>query len=107
MSYVGKTIHLAPVLTQSDDGRQLVMAGVKRSFKQAVAFVGRKLADHSVGEGWRIYITHADARELADKARELLTETFPKAIYEIHPLTPAFITQGGPGCVAIQVIRNE
>ena len=30
----------------------------------------------------------------------------PDAIYEVHPLSPAFITQGGPSCVAIQVIHN-
>ena len=29
----------------------------------------------------------------------------PDAQYEVHPLSPAFITQGGPGCVAIQAIK--
>lgn len=106
VSFVGRTIRLAPVLTQSADGRQLVMSGVKRSFRQAVAHVGKALEQFGVGDGWHIYITHADAIHLAENAREALSETFPNAVFEIFPLTPAFITQGGPGCVAIQAIRD-
>lgn len=107
VSFVGKTIKLAPVLTQSADGRQLVMASVKRSFKQAVSFVGKTLQDFGVGDGWRVYITHADDIGLADRAKEMLKNLFPKAVFETHHLTPAFVTQGGPGCVAIQVIKGE
>lgn len=106
VSFVGKTIHLAPVLTQSEDGRQLVMAGVKRSFRQAVEHVAKSLTQLSVGKGWRIYITHADALSMAETARELLLKHFPAATLEIFPLTPVFITQGGPGCVAIQAIAE-
>lgn len=105
VSFVGKTIRLAPVLTQSEDGRQLVMSGVKRSFKQAVSHVSKALEQFGAGDGWHIYITHADAVHLAEEAKKLLLETFPNAIFEIFPLTPAFITQGGPGCVAIQAIK--
>jgi len=106
VSYVGQAIKFAPILTQSEDGCQLTMAGVRRSFAQAFKHVAKLLEKHGVGEGWRIYITHASVQKLADQARELLMETFPTAIYEILPLRPAFITQGGPGCVSIQVIRD-
>ena len=105
VSFVGKTIRLAPVLTQSEDGKQLTMAGVKRSFKQAIEHVSKALEKHGVGEGWRIYITHAAAMEKVEQAKAMLLEKFPSAVYEIHPLTPAFITQGGPGCVAVQVVK--
>lgn len=107
VSFVGKTIKLVPVMTQSGDGRQLVAAGVKRSFRQAVDFVGKQLTEFGAGAGWRVYITHADAKEMAEKAKELLLKHLPEAVYELYPLTPAFITQGGPGCVAIQVIKGE
>ncbi|MBR5560558.1 MAG: DegV family protein [Clostridia bacterium] len=106
VSFVGKTIRLAPVLTQSEDGKQLTMAGVKRSFKQAIEHVIKALEKHGVGDGWRIYITHAAAIEKAEQAKAMLLAQFPTAAYEIHPLTPAFITQGGPGCVAVQVIKE-
>lgn len=106
VSLVVKTIKLAPVLTQSEDGRQLVMSSVKRSLKLAIAHVAKQLEEHGVGEGWRVYITHAAAEDKAMEAREALKEQFPDVEYDIFPLTPAFITQGGPGCIAIQVIRT-
>ena len=106
VSFVGKTIRLAPVLTQSQDGRQLVMHGVKRSFKQAILHVCTALAACGVGEGWKIYVTHAQAPDLAREASDILAQRFPAAALEVYPLTPAFITQGGPNCVAVQVIRT-
>ena len=35
-----------------------------------------------------------------------MAERFPAAKIEVYLLTPAFITQGGPECVAIQAIRE-
>ena len=105
VSYVGKAIKLVPMLTQTEDGKQLTMAGVRRSFKQAIQHVGKCLAERGVDDSWRIYISHADAMHLAQQAREVLKEKFPNAYYDILPLSPAFITQGGPGCVAVQVIK--
>ena len=106
VSFVGKTIKLAPVLTLSEDHRQLVMSGVKRSFRQALAHIGKELTRHGVGSGWKVYVAHAGASELAAQAKTAMQELFPAVKAEIFPLTPAFITQGGPGCVAVQVIRE-
>lgn len=106
VSLVGKTIKLAPVLTQSEDGGQLVMSAVKRSFKQGVMHVIKELEERKVGAGWSIYITHADALAKAESALEMLKARFAEAKMEIHFLTPAFITQGGPGCVAVQAIKH-
>lgn len=106
VSYVGQATRLAPVMTQTEDGSQLTIAGVRRNFAHAIQYVGKALERLGVGEQWRVYITHASARNLADQAHELLKKHFPTAIFEIHPLSPVFITQGGPGCVAVQVIRD-
>lgn len=106
VSLVGKTIKLAPVLTQSEDGRQLVMSGVKRSYKQALSHVAAKLAEHGVGMGWRIYITHAVNDDRLAQAKEAMEAAFPGVAIECYTLTPAFITQGGPDCVAIQVVKE-
>ena len=106
VSLVGKTIKLAPVLTQSKDGRQLVMSTVSRSFKLAIKHVAKELTAWGVKKGWRIYIVHSAAPGLAEIAHAQLTEAFPEATLEILPLTPVFTTQGGPGCVAIQVVKE-
>jgi len=106
VSYVGKAIKLVPMLTQTEDGRQLTMSGVRRSFKQAIQSVAAALAERGVGDGWNISISHAAVPERAEMAKEILKEKFPGAQIDIFPLSPAFITQGGPGCVAVQVIKG-
>ena len=106
VSYVGKTIKRAPVMTQSDDGCKLTAAGIKRSFKQAIQFVAESLVRKGVGKGWKVYITHADAPELAEQAVEIVKKSIPDASYEVLLLSPAFITQGGPNCVAVQVVEE-
>ena len=50
-------------------------------------------------------LTHAAAPALAESAKEAVLAQFPDVECEIHFLTPAFITQGGPGCVAIQSVK--
>ena len=105
VSYVGKTIKLVPMMTQTEDGKQLTLAGVRRSFKQAIQYVAKSLQERGVDDNWRIYISHADAMDKAEQAREILKESFLNAFYDILPLSPAFITQGGPGCVAVQVVK--
>ncbi|MBR5302655.1 MAG: DegV family protein [Clostridia bacterium] len=106
VSLVGKTIKLAPVITQTEDGRQLVLSAVKRSYKQALSHVATKLADHGVGKGWRIYITHAVHEQRMLEAKAVMEAAFPEATIECYTLTPAFITQGGPSCVAVQVVKE-
>ena len=50
-------------------------------------------------------ISHAGALDKAEQALKALKEAMPEAEYHIYPLSPAFITQGGPGCVAVQYIK--
>ncbi|MBQ2697777.1 MAG: DegV family protein [Clostridia bacterium] len=107
VSYVGQAMKLAPVLTQTEDSLQLTIAGVRRSFTQAVKFVGNAFVNYKAGKGWRVYVSHAGVPEMAEQALRMMKEALPTADhFEILPLSPAFITQGGPGCVAIQVVRS-
>ena len=106
VSFVGATAGLVPVMTLNEDCTRLVVATVRRGFAGAFKFVTKTIDKWGVGEGWRVYVTHADALERAESAVKILKESIPNAIYEILPLSPAFITQGGPGCVAIQVIKD-
>ena len=105
VSHVGKLAGLAPVMTQTDDGTRLTVASIKRGFKGAVKYVVDTLHRHGIGAGWKVYISHAAAPERAEMALEQLKALMPGAEYEIVPLSPAFITQGGPGCIAIQYVE--
>jgi fatty acid-binding protein DegV len=105
VSHVGKLAGLAPVMTQTDDGTRLTVASIKRGFKAAVKYCVEYLQKHGVGQGFKVYISHAAAPEKAEMALELLRAAMPDAEYEIVPLSPAFITQGGPKCMAIQYVE--
>ena len=106
VSYVGKAVSLTPIMTQTDDGCRLTIAGIRRGFGHALKYIGKAMEDWGVGAGWRIYVTHAAAMDKAQQAVEHLKKLMPEAVYEIYPLSPAFITQGGPGCVAVQFIHE-
>ena len=105
VSYVGQAANLTPVMTLTEDGRRLTIAGIRRGFAHGFKYVAKALQKHGVGTGWKVYITHADAVDTAELARKIVGEAIPDADYEIHPLSPVFITQGGPGCVAVQAIK--
>ena len=105
VSYVGKAANLTPVMTQTEDGCRLTIAGIRRGYPHAVKYIVEQLKKKGIGKGWRVYISHADTMENAQLALKKLQEAMPEAIYEILPLSPAFITQGGPGCVAVQYIE--
>jgi len=106
VSHVGKMAGLAPVMTQTEDGTRLTVASIRRGFAHAVKYVAEYLAKHGVNNGWKVYISHAAAPEKAKLALKKLQESIPGAKLEILPLSPAFITQGGPECVAIQYIAE-
>ena len=105
VSHVGKLAGLAPVMTQTEDGTRLTVASIKRGLQHAVKYCVDALSKRGVGKGWKVYISHAAAPEKADLALELLKAAMPEAAYEIIPLSPAFITQGGPQCMAIQYVE--
>lgn len=106
VSYVGQAANLSPVMTQTDDGCRLTIAGIRHGFTQAVKYVAKLLVKKGIEKGYRIYITHGDDIKKAEEALAILKQMLPEAIFEIHPLSPAFITQGGPSCVAIQYIQE-
>lgn len=105
VSYVGKAANLTPIMTQTENGERLTVAGIRRGFPHAVKYITEQLAKAGVGEGWQVQISHAGAQDKAELALKALKAAMPEAEYHIYPLSPAFITQGGPGCVAVQYNR--
>ena len=106
VSYVGKAINLTPIMTQTADGTRLTIANIRRGFSHAIKWITKTLESHGIRKGWKVYISHADAKHMTEEALETLKKAMPEAEYEILPLSPAFITQGGPGCVAVQYIEG-
>ncbi len=94
-----------PVLVQSEDGKKLEPHFVHRREKPLISDLVRSLQKHGVGSGWLISVSHAANSKRAETIRDAFRESFPETRIEILPLSPSFITQGGPKCVAIQAVR--
>lgn len=101
---IGRLINLVPALTLSKDCTNLVSFTKQRSMVKAVSKITTYLKDKNINGDFKFHITHADALEYAETAKEYVSEAFPDCDIEIMPLSPAFTTQGGPKCIAIQTV---
>ena len=106
VSHVGKAANLTPIMTQTGNGERLTVASIRRGYGHAVMkYIVKELVKAGVGHGWQVQISHAGALEKAQQTLKALKEAMPEAEFHIYPLSPAFVTQGGPGCVAVQYIK--
>lgn len=104
---IGSVIKLVPIMTLSEDSKSLIKFSAKRSFKKAVKAILEDLVENNIDSNYKIYISHAANLELALEGKEIISKEINDADIEIKELGPAFITQGGPGCIAIQVIKKH
>ena len=104
VSHLGKLANLAPVMTQTDDGCRLTPATIRRGYAAAIKYVAEALKKRGVTTGWRIYVSHATNQEKVDQTLKILKNVLPEVPIEVMDLSPAFITQGGPECLAVQYI---
>ncbi len=102
---ISKLIKLAPVMTQTEDGKQLTRLSLQRTFKHAVQAVVEDLRRRGIDQGYHIAISHALAGDALTTAKEMIAKAFPRVKLLTFTLSPAFTVQGGPGCVAVQAIR--
>lgn len=102
---IGGLLKLKPVMQQVEQGTRLDAFAIKRTMQKAVAAVVESFRKLGVDDNFKIYVSHADALETAHKIIDRLKEEFTCDI-ELLELSPAFITQGGPQCIAIQTIKK-
>ena len=102
----GSVLKLKPIMIQTADGKKLDKFGVKRTMKSVVATLIKHFKKAELDSRHIIYVSHARVPEDAKKVVEQLKEAFPEADYQILDLGAAFVTQGGPGCIAIQYIEK-
>lgn len=100
------TLKLKPIMTQVEEGRRLDKYAIKRNMKQAVGAIIERLKKRGVDAKYIIYVSHANALEDAKNAIAQLKEHFAEVEIELLELGAAFVTQGGPKCIAIQYIEK-
>lgn len=102
---VGGMLRITPVMTLTKDGKKLEKFAMKKTFKSAVKEIIKCFQEMGVDERYKIYVSHAGVLEQAQQTVKQIQEAFEKVKIELYDLSPAFITQGGPGCIAIQTIK--
>lgn len=103
---VGKIMKLVPIMTLSEDCKKLSKYATKRTFSKGIDTICNSFIEGGINENYKIYISHGCCEELANSAKEIVSKNIPNVEIEIYELSPAFITQGGPGCIAIQMIKK-
>lgn len=93
-----------PVMMQTPDGTRLERLTVARGFKKAMGAIIGDLRKRGIADTCYIGVSHAGNVKQARAAQEALAEAFPACEIGVFELGPAFITQGGPDCIAIQTI---
>lgn len=104
---IGSAIRLVPVMVLTEDAKSLVKYTTKRSYKKAVKSICENFMEKNIDHNYKIYISHACKEELANEAKEIISQFIKDSDIEIMLLSPAFTTQGGAGCIAIQTIRKH
>ena len=97
-------LKLQPVVMQTEDGLRLDEFTVGRNFTSAVKKVIHYLSEIGLDNTYRFCVSHAFVPEQAQKVSQMIKNQFQDAKVEIAELSCAFITQGGPQCLAIQAI---
>ena len=103
---LGSVLKLKPIMTLTEDCMKLDKFAVKRTMKSAVDTVINHLKTRNLDSRHILYISHADALEDAKKIYKQMKETFADLEVKIMDLSPVFVAQGGPKCVAIQYIER-
>ena len=103
---LGSVLKLKPIMTLTEDCKKLDKFAVKRTMKAAVKTIIDHMIEKGVDERYKFYVVHADALDDAKGIVANLKEVFGNIDVELHDLSPVFVTQGGPQCIAIQYIEK-
>lgn len=102
---IGGMMKIIPVMTQTKDGKRLEKFTIKRTLKKAAEVIIDDLKTKGVNAEYIISVSHAGIKEKAEEVIEQIKASLPDCKIELWNLSPAFITQGGPDCIAIQAIK--
>ena len=104
---IGGFLKIKPILTQTENGERLEKFTIGRTWSGAISSVVEELVAKGIDSRHKIYVSHAMNMEVAKSAIEAIGKRIQNADIELLKLSPAMITQGGPGCVAIQYILKD
>lgn len=105
-AHIGGLLKLKPIMESVDEGSRLDKFNVSRTLGKAIDHIIQAFEKDGVDEHSIIYVSHAKALEDSEFFIERLKRAFPQTEIIMLALSPVFITQGGPHCIAVQAIRK-
>ena len=102
---LGGLLKLMAVMKKGAGGKGLDKFSVCRTARKVGHDIVEEMKREGIDSSYTFYITHAANEELATKMKWKIEQEFVGATVHMYPLSPSFITQGGPGCVALQAIQ--
>lgn len=102
---LGGLLKLMAIMKKGEGGKGLDKFSVCRTARKAGHDIVEEMKREGVDASYTFFISHAVNEELAHKMKSKIEQEFVGATIHMYPLSPSFITQGGPGCVAIQAIQ--
>lgn len=103
---LGSVLKLKPVMRLTEDGTRLDKFFVKRTMSAAVSGIMDHMKKKGIDGRYLLYIVHAAAPKEAGAIREMIEAELKGIQIQMMDLSPVFVAQGGPGCVAIQYIER-
>lgn len=103
---LGGLLKLKPIMQAVENGSRLDKFSITRTLGKAIDQMITFCKEHNVNKDYKIFISHADALNDATLIMTRMKEVFKEVEFEMLELSPAFITQGGPHCIAIQYIKK-
>ena len=102
----GSVLKLKPIMTLTEDCKRLDKYAIKRTLTASVSAVIERMKAFNVNENHIVYVTHANVLEDAKKVVEQIKAVFANVEIQLQTLSPVFVAQGGPSCIAIQYIER-
>lgn len=102
---IGGLLKLIPVMRKTEDGRRLEKHSIARTMKKAIRDVVKRFKAKGCYASYKYFVSHASNDEVADLFIKVIKEELKDDNIDKLILSPAFITQAGPKCVAIQAIK--
>lgn len=100
-------LKLKPIVFHKPGMEKLEKFAVSRTWQQAVDAIIDHLVSQHVSIKHKIYVSHALNLAVAQQFIQRIQARIQSIEIELLPLTPVMITQGGPGCVAVQYILKD
>ena len=101
-AFVGNILHIKPVLNVDFEGH-LIPREKEQGRKRALKCLLEKMEEYVyMPEGQRIFISHGDDQEAAEKLAAMIKEKFPEVgAFMISPLGAVIGAHAGPGTIAL------